>query len=335
MSHTTHTRTRRTRNRSLALAAGAAVLALTLTACGSDAMGGMDHGAAGATATATATGATGTGAGTPAGGHQGHRMPGADSATATTAAPGTADPAADAPGLAAERNGYRLTPATDSLPAGAPTEFRFTVTGPDGKPLTAFEPDQTKRMHFYAIRSDLTGFQHVHPEMAADGTWTAPLAALTAGSWRLYASFVPDSGPGRGTGLVLSRTVTVPGEGAAAVAELPAATGTATVDGYTVSVEGTPVAGKAGELKVTVSKDGKPVTDLQPYLETFAHLTAFRAGDQAFAHLHPEARAAAGATGGPTLPFHAELPASGAWRLFLQFQTGGQLHTAGLTLDVG
>ncbi|WP_395295064.1 hypothetical protein ACF9IK_17125 [Kitasatospora hibisci] len=326
MSHTTRTTdatpTRRTRNRSLALAAGSAVLALTLTACGSDATGGPDHGAAGATA--TATGAAGTASATPAGGHQGHRMPGADAATA-----------ADAPGLAAERNGYRLTSATDSLPAGAPTEYRFTVTGPDGRPLTAFEPDQTKRMHFYAIRSDLTGFQHLHPEMAADGTWTAPLAALTAGSWRLYASFVPDSGPDRGTGLVLSRTVTVPGEGAAAVAELPAATGTATVDGYTVSVEGTPVAAKAGELKVTVSKDGKPVTDLQPYLETFAHLTAFRAGDQAFAHLHPEAKAAAGATGGPTLPFHAELPASGDWRLFLQFQTGGQLHTVGLTLDVG
>ncbi|MFD0275769.1 hypothetical protein ACFVHB_17950 [Kitasatospora sp. NPDC127111] len=309
-----HTRNRRTRNRALALAAAAAALSLALAACGSDAMSGMDHGA-GAAATSAASG-----------GHQGHQMPGGDAA-ATAAAAGGAP--------AAERNGYRLTSTTGTLTAGSPAEYRFGITGPDGTPVTAFRTDQTKRMHFYAIRSDLTGFQHIHPEMAADGTWTAPLAALTAGTWRVYASFIPDAGAGQGNGLVLSSTVTVTGEGAAAVAELPAATGSATVDGYTVAVEGAPAAGKAGELEVTVSKDGRPVTDLQPYLETFAHLTAFHAGDQAFAHLHPEAKAEAGGTGGPTLAFHAELPASGDWRLFLQFQTGGQLHTAALTLKAG
>jgi hypothetical protein len=29
------------------------------------------------------------------------------------------------------------------------------------------------------------------------------------------------------------------------------------------------------------------------------------------------------------------LPRAGNWRLFLQFQTGGVLHTAALTLNVG
>ncbi|MFF2039571.1 hypothetical protein ACFVVX_04025 [Kitasatospora sp. NPDC058170] len=306
--------------RSLARTAGAAVLAAALTACGSTAMSGMDHGSGGAPS-ATAAGHQN---------HQGHQTPGAgaDAAGQPTAAAPAAAPAA-------EQNGYRLDAATAALTPGAPAEYRFTVTGPDGRPLTAFGTDQTKRMHFYAVRSDLTGFQHLHPEMAADGTWTAPLAALAAGTWRVYASFVPDSGPGRGTGLVLSRTLDVPGEGAAAEAALPAATGSATVDGYTVAVEGAPVAGRAGELKVTVSRGGRPVTDLQPYLETYAHLTAFHAGDQAFAHLHPEAKAEAGGTGGPTLPFHAELPSAGDWRLFLQFQTGGTLHTVGLTLRVG
>ncbi|MEV7777673.1 hypothetical protein [Kitasatospora sp. NPDC088351] len=325
------TPTPRHRTRTLALTAGAAVLAAALTACGSagtggaNGMSGMDHGAS-----------TATPAASPSGGHQGHQPPGADSATAagTTATPGSAN----APGLAAEQNGYRLDPATGTLPAGTPTEYRFTVTGPDGSPVTAYQTDQTMRMHAYAIRSDLTGFQHLHPEMAADGTWTAPLTALAPGDWRVYASFIPDSGAGKGTGLVLSRPVTVPGDGSATAAEPPATTGTttgtATVDGYTVAVEGTPVAGRAGELKVTVSRDGKPVTDLQPYLDTFAHLTAFHTGDQAFAHLHPEAGAEPGGTGGPTLAFHAELPAAGDWRLFLQFRTGGTLHTAAVTLKV-
>ena len=38
--------------------------------------------------------------------------------------------------------------------------------------------------------------------------------------------------------------------------------------------------------------------------------------------------------GGPTLSFEAMLSQAGNWRLFLQFQTGGVLHTAEITLSV-
>jgi len=44
--------------------------------------------------------------------------------------------------------------------AGMAMPYRLTITGPDGKPVTGFAVDQTKKLHFYAIRSDLTGFQH-------------------------------------------------------------------------------------------------------------------------------------------------------------------------------
>ncbi|MGW4391779.1 hypothetical protein [Streptomyces sp. NPDC004685] len=69
-------------------------------------------------------------------------------------------------------------------------------------------------------------------------------------------------------------------------------------------------------------------------LDTYAHLTPFHEGDAAFAHLHPTTKVS-GDNGGPDLSFHAELPTSGNWRLFLQFQTGGKLHTAALTPRVG
>jgi hypothetical protein len=80
-------------------------------------------------------------------------------------------------------------------------------------------------------------------------------------------------------------------------------------------------------LTVTVSKNGIPVTDLQPYLDTYAHLTALHEGDLAFAHLHPKGTVN-GDHGGPTLSFAADLPSAGNWRLFLQFQTAGVVHTA-------
>ncbi|WP_345060240.1 hypothetical protein [Streptomyces rameus] len=235
-------------------------------------------------------------------------------------------------GLSDAKDGYRLIPKDTALPSGNQAAYRFTVTGPDGKPVTGFAVDQTKRMHFYAIRSDLTGFQHIHPAMAADGTWSADLASLTPGSWRMFASFTPDAGPGKGKGFVLSHTVTVPGT--ATKIPLPAPAATAEADGYTVTVTGEPMAGMAHPLTLSVAQNGKPVTDLQPYLDTYAHLTAFHEGDAAFAHLHPTTEAT-GDHGGPNLKFHAELPDSGNWRLFLQFRTGGTLHTAALTLRVG
>lgn len=239
---------------------------------------------------------------------------------------------ASADGLSDSQGGYRLTAADTTLPSGKQAAYRFTVTGPDGKPVTDFAVDQTKRMHFYAIRSDLTGFQHVHPTMAADGTWSADLSTLTPGSWRMFASFTPGTGTGKGDDLVLSRTVTVPGN--AVKTPLPAPATSTQADGYTVTVKGEPMAGMAHPLTVSIAKDGKPVTDLEPYLDTYAHLTAFHEGDAAFAHLHPTTKVT-GDNGGPDLSFHAELPTSGNWRLFLQFQTGGTLHTAAVTLRVG
>ena len=252
------------------------------------------------------------------------------SADAMASMPGM-DTASTGNGLAAAQDGYRMTSPTADAPADRSADYRFTVTGPDGRPVTDFTVDQTKRMHFYAIRTDLTGFQHLHPTMAKNGTWTAPLSALRPGTWRLYASFTPATGSGKGKDLVLSRTVKV--TGMPMTTPLPKASGTTTVDGYTIAVKGDLMAGMAHRLTATVTRNGKPVTDLQSYLDTYAHLTAFHQGDLAFAHLHPETKAD-GDQGGPALTFHAEFAQSGNWRLFLQFQTGGTLHTAALTLHV-
>ncbi|MFF3068952.1 hypothetical protein ACFVSN_01950 [Kitasatospora sp. NPDC057904] len=250
-------------------------------------------------------------------------MAGMPGMTGTAPAPAAAQAAAPARGLASEQDGYRLALETTAAPV------RFTITGPDGAPVTDLTVHQTKRLHFYAIRTDLTGFQHLHPEQAPDGSWTADLAPLAPGSWRLYADFIPNTGP-HSPEYVLSRTVTVPGE--AAPVPLPAPAERTTVDGYTVTLHAQPMAG-AYQLTASFEKDGRPVTDLQPYLDSYAHLSAFHEGDQALAHLHP-ANAVTGDNGGPTLTFQAMLPEPGDWRVFLQFQTAGQVHTAELTLRV-
>lgn len=291
----------------LAAAAAAAAVGFAAVACGgspgSAGTSGTDHGATSAPAVSQHDGMAGMA-----------EMPTGD-------------------GLTAQSGGFRFVPVGSALPAGQPASYPFHITGADGKPVTTFELDQAKLMHFYLVRSDLTGFQHVHPSMSADGTWTAPLAASQPGTYRAYVSFIAKDASGKPVPLVLSQPLSVPGT--AMAKPLPAPSATTTVDGYRVTLAGDQLtAGREQPLTATVSRDGRPVTDLQPYLDTYGHLTAFHQGDLAFAHLHPQG-AVHGDHGGPTLSFHAMLPEAGNWRLFLQFQTGGILHTAELTVPVG
>ena len=51
----------------------------------------------------------------------------------------------------------------------------FGILGPDGEPVTDYQVAHDKELHLIVVRRDLTGFQHVHPSRAADGTWSVPL----------------------------------------------------------------------------------------------------------------------------------------------------------------
>ena len=54
-----------------------------------------------------------------------------------------------------------------------------------------------------------------------------------------------------------------------------------------------------------VHKDGKPVTNLDPYLGAYGHLVALRDGDMAYLHVHPEEELDT-ADPGPTVSFVAQ-----------------------------
>ena len=71
-------------------------------------------------------------------------------------------------------------------------------------------------------------------------------------------------------------------------AEPTPVTTTTTVDGYTVTLDGRPGPRRDARLTLTVSRDGEPVTDLQPYLGAYGHLVALREGDLAYLHVHPD-----------------------------------------------
>ncbi|MEU5670402.1 hypothetical protein ABZ749_08520 [Micromonospora sp. NPDC047753] len=228
-------------------------------------------------------------------------------------------------GLLVSERGYTLEPA--DAPAG---EFAFRIAGPDGRPVTRYDVAHDKQMHLIVARRDLSGFRHVHPERAADGTWRVDTPLAGPGQWRAFADFAPTGGEP----LTLGVDVTVPGE--LTERPLPAPTASTTVDGYTVTLTGAPQPGRTSSLTLTVSRDGQPVTDLEPYLGAYGHLVALRRGDLAYLHVHPDGAPGDGRTRpGPAVTFLAEVPSVGSYRLYLDFQHGGRVHTAEFTVVAG
>ena len=230
-------------------------------------------------------------------------------------------------GLQISENGYTLDLA-DSLPAGEATPVSFRILGPDSRPLTSYDTAHDENLHLIAVRRDLSGYQHVHPELAPDGTWSIPLD-LTPGTWRLFADFDP---AGEDAALVLGADVAVAGD--YTPVPLPEASTRAQVDGYTVTLDGNLVPGQESELILSVSRDGQPVTDLQPYLAAYGHLVALREGDLEYLHVHPVEDAPVAPAPGPHVAFAATAPSAGTHRLFLDFRHGDAVHTAAFTVQV-
>jgi len=226
-------------------------------------------------------------------------------------------------------HGYTLELDTRILSSGRQT-VTFRVTGPGGRTVTDFDPTHEKELHFIAIRRDSVGFQHVHPVMDSSGTWSADVE-LSPGVWRFFADFDPT---GHGQPRTLGIDASVAGE--YDPQPLPAITRTTEVGEYTVTLKGMLASGEASELTFSVQRNGKPVTDLQPYLGAYGHLVALRVGDLAYLHVHPEGEPGDGTTApGPEIAFIAAAPSVGSYRLHLDFQHRDIVRTAQFTVAAG
>jgi hypothetical protein len=235
--------------------------------------------------------------------------------------------AAPAPESAATGTGYVLD-VLEEQPAAGTTTVAFRVLGPDGAPVTDYTQDHGEDLHLVAVRADLSGYQHVHPDRAPDGTWRVPLT-LTPGTWRLVADTTPAAAD---EDLALTADLQV--AGTYDPQPLPGPAPVAEVDGYTVVLTGELTAGAESELTFSVSRDGRPVVDLQPYLGAYGHLVALREGDLEYLHVHPVEDAHVAPAPGPHVAFAATAPSAGTHRLFLDFRHGNAVHTAAFTVQV-
>jgi hypothetical protein len=242
----------------------------------------------------------------------------------------SASTAAGSPGgLQVSERGYSLRLSAPTAPVGAST-LTFSIVGADGRPVTAYRTAHDKELHLILVQRDLSGYRHLHPVRDAAGTWRVPVE-LRPGTYRVFADFQPAA---ESEGLTLGSDLIVPGS--ARPAPLPAPSRTTTVDDYEIGLDGDLRPGTASRLTLTVRRNGKPVTDLEPYLGAYGHLVALRAGDLAYLHVHPDGEPGDGRTAaGPGIAFHAEVPSSGTYRLFLDFKHRGAVRTAEFTAVAG
>jgi hypothetical protein len=232
---------------------------------------------------------------------------------------------ADAGGLSITAAGLTLVPLDTTFVAGRSAPLRFRIAGSGGAPVTTFAVMHDKPLHLIVVRRDLSGYQHLHPTMAADGTWSVDLTLRVGGTWRAYADFTALV-DGIRTPATLGVDLTVPGDYAPVA--LPAPARQATTDGFTVSYQGTPSVVATQPLLVTVAGAGGPAT-LEPYLGAYGHLVVLREGDLGYVHVHPEPRLVDGA-----VKFWLAAPGPGRYRMFFDFQVGGAVRTAAFTTTV-
>jgi hypothetical protein len=101
-------------------------------------------------------------------------------------------------------------------------------------------------------------------------------------------------------------------------------------------MRGTPKPAEESTLTLSVSRDGRPVTNLQPYLGAYGHLVALRTSDLAYLHVHPMGEPGDGTTpAGPEVDFHTTVPSNGNYRLFFDFKHDDVVRTAEFTVSVG
>jgi hypothetical protein len=218
-------------------------------------------------------------------------------------------------------------------------------------------------MHLFAVRvPDLDTIMHLHPERSGPAAYQQTMPAGAAGSYRLFADIVHESGLPE----TLTADLELPAGGAAPsgddavgvapAAGAPAASRVSLADGTRV----TWLERDSGPLPVgrpiwfrfhVEDRDGRPAADLQPYMGMAAHAVFLARDLSVFAHVHPSGsvpmaalaianpdaihamHAAPGAPTPPDLAFPYGFPKPGDYRIFVQFKRGDVIETASFDAD--
>ncbi|MBX3356634.1 MAG: hypothetical protein KF724_13130, partial [Phycisphaeraceae bacterium] len=182
-----------------------------------------------------------------------------------------------------------------AIEAGKAVPMVFTPKDAKGTPVQDLDTVHEKVLHLLVVSKDLSWFAHEHPTRRADGAFTMPMTFPAGGEYTLYFDFTPKGSPQQ----VVPVKVTAMGTPKPAVPLTVDADKPKTIDGFTVALdtEGAIKASGKAHMSFTITKDGKPVTTLRPYLGAMGHLVIISEDGTQFVHAHPHEGGEHGADG--------------------------------------
>lgn len=220
------------------------------------------------------------------------------------------------------RFGLEVINASKGFRAGAPFSLRVLVRNNEsGVIQKSFDTVHEKKLHLIVVSEGLTGFQHIHPTMDADGFWTQKLTLPHGGRFFLFAD-----GSVGGAKFAAGTELTVEGNPAPRPSFAPDAE--ASADGASARVvEGTNLP-LSDHAHVTVKL--APADGWEPYLGEPGHLFMLRQDGKEFLHAHPK-----GAMKNGEVVFDSHFHNKGLYRAWAQFKRGGKVLVFPFTLKVG
>ncbi len=227
----------------------------------------------------------------------------------------------------------RAAVRTDApLTVGRPTRVSLTLTRADGSPVGPSDLIEvhTQKIHLLLIDRTLTDYHHEHPTpTGVVGEYAFTFTPGRPGPYRAWADVRPYP-----VGLQEYAMADLPAssDAGAKVDETPATR--ADVGDLRFELVLPPshvVVGRPTRVRLHVARrDGTPCTDLEPFMQAFAHLVGFDDDHATVVHSHPRGAPVLdpGRRGGPDLEFLIDALRPGFYRLFAQVQVGGEVKTA-------
>lgn len=226
---------------------------------------------------------------------------------------------------------------------GEQAHLRFKIYHPEtGQPVKDYLVTHDKLFHLFIVSRDLSVYQHIHPELESDGSFSVATVLPAPGTYKVHADVFPRSGRPQ----IIHReivTAEAPASSTTLPVMIPDAEMVKTVDGMKVKLDlsASPRVGSAVFLNYQLSdaQTSQPVRDLEPYLGAWGHTLILNADQSQYLHSHPNGMIAETADrstlrGGPEVTFMVIFPAPGDYRIWSQFQRGGKVSTVSYVVRV-
>ncbi|MBC7446478.1 MAG: hypothetical protein H7330_00285 [Hymenobacteraceae bacterium] len=223
----------------------------------------------------------------------------------------------------------QLTKTPETVQAGQPVTLAFRPrdkAAPDAPVPLALVHE--KKIHLIIVRRDLSEFFHEHPTFGDDGAYTQEFTFKTGGDYVLFQDYTPD-----GDRHQLGRQdVTVAGPKRPVVKFDQDEMTWKGADGYgaALTFDQPATVGASLAVQAKITRKGQPVTDLANYLGALGHMVIISEDSKQYLHVHPQDQP----DSGPAVGFHTQFEQAGRYRVFLQFNHGGQIRTADFVVNV-